>query len=726
MSHVLSILFGSAFTVSVMWAAGNLLFRRLGIRLLCGEHVLLAAASGAALLSSAIFILCAVNAARTWVFVLAGIAALAFNWRFGRAHKAASLPAVPSRWKFLFWSIFALYAFVYLTNSLAPEVSPDGQAYHLGLVYRYFREHGFHRLTTNMYSAMPQGMEMLFLFAFSFGRHSAAATVHCCYLLALPLLILSYARRIGHPRAGVCAALIAGLSPIVGIDGVSAYNDVALAGTAFAMFYLLEIWRDEDNHNDALLIPIGLLAGFCYAIKMTGAVAVLYAATVILIQRRPRALLPVSALAGMIALPWLAKNWIWLGNPVSPFFNRIFPNPFIHVQFEEDYRAWFRHYDLTGFRPWLRAITTGGQLDGPVGPLFLLLPFGLLALRSRAGRRCLIAALFFLIPYPQNIGARFLIPALPFMALGIALAFEFSPALLAALAVAAAVVAWPQLIGKYAGGWHIEEIPVRAALRIEPQDTFLRARSLPWIVARTLDYYVPPGQRVWSTTPLAESYAKTGVIISYQSAEGELLQDMVTIATRDDLAPTSNLRFTFPKRRLQHLRMVQTAAKNDNIWSIGEAKIFDGPDPLRPTSVWRLDARPYPWDIALAFDGNPVTRWRSWESIHPGMHVDIDFGAPVEIDRIELHCAHDQGNIEVHPEACDGPCVSIPATLDKLEDPPYGDLRLAATRKIKEHGFDFILIDDANWTAADMSKDPRRWGMEFLAERGGDRLYKIQ
>ncbi len=51
----------------------------------------------------------------------------------------------------------------------------------------------------------------------------------------------------------------------------------------------------------------------------------------------------------MIALPWMIKDWIWLGNPVSPFLNRVFPNPYIHVQFEESYRAYFRHYELDQF-----------------------------------------------------------------------------------------------------------------------------------------------------------------------------------------------------------------------------------------------------------------------------------------------------------------------------------------------------------------------------------------
>jgi hypothetical protein len=725
-SHVLSILFGAAFTVAMMWAMGRLLFRSLGISLHAVEHDLLAFITGGALLSFFVFILCATNAARTPIFLVMGIAALVLNWRFGM-DATGRLPRLPLFWTLLFAAPFLFYALLYLSNSLAPEASPDGQAYHLGLVYRFFREHGFHRLTTNMYSNLPLGLEMLFLFAFSLGRHSAAATVHCSYLLALPILTLSYARRIGRPGAGVCAAMMVYLSPIVGIDGISAYNDVALATTAFALFYLLEIWRARPNEtpernemNDRLLIPIGLLAGFCVAIKLTGFVAPLYAAAVILMRKRPGGLVPVTAAAAMIALPWLIKDWIWLGNPVSPFLNRLFPNPYIHVQFEESYRAYFRHYELTSFRQWPWAVTTGGELGGQIGPLFLLAPLALIALRSRIGRHCLLAALFFLIPYPQNIGARFLIPALPFVALAVPLAI-LSPAFSVLLIAAAAVLGWPAVIEKYqapASGWHIAQMQWPAALRIVPQDIFLRNHSAAWVGAQTLDYFVPKGKRVWSSTPVGESYSSTNVMINYQSAEGELIEDILTTATFDNQAPTLNLRFTFPKRRLQHLRISQTATSPDEIWSIGEVFIFNGPEQITRGPSWKLNADPYPWDIALAFDSNPVTRWRSWQSVHPGMHVDVDFGVPTELDRVELHSSHDQGKIEVQ--------LDVPAKLDKLEDPPTGDLRKLATQTVKARGIDYLFIDDPYRIAADISKDPARWGMEFIADRAGNRLYRIQ
>ncbi|HEX4275400.1 MAG TPA: hypothetical protein VHZ74_08610 [Bryobacteraceae bacterium] len=720
----ISILFSAGFTIAVMWAMGRLLFRHAGIALYAGEHDLLAGVTGGAVLSLTVFILCAAGVARTAVFLGMACSALALYWRFARGNKRRRFPELPRFWKLLFAGLLAIYAVLYLSNSFAPEISPDGQTYHLGFVYRFFREHGFHRLTTNSFGNLSLGAEMLFLFAFSFGRNSAAATVHCCYLLALPLLIVSYARRIGKPRAGICAGLIVFLSPVVGIDGVSAYNDVALATTVFALFYLLEIWREEPG-SDALLIPIGLLAGFCMAIKITGFMGFVYTVFVIATRRRPRALIPVAAAAAMVAVPWMIKDWLWLGNPVSPFLNRVFPNPYVHVLYEDQIREYFRHYELTGFRPWFWSVTMGGDLAGIIGPLFLLAPVAPFALRSRAGRHCLLAAAFFLVTYPQNIGARFLIPALPFLALGIAYAVESSRAALIGLTCAAAVAAWPGILP--AQTWRIGNAPWRAALRIEPQDVYLRANSGLWVEAKMLDYFVPRGKRVWSTTPVGEAWANTDVMISYQSAEGELIEDMLTTAIRDDMAPTLNWRFTFSRRSIQHMQLLQKAraANMGNLWSIGEVRIFDGAQRISRAPSWKLDAKPFPWDIGLAFDGNPATRWRSWEAIYPEMHVDVDFGAPIEIDRVEVLGPHDEGYVKLRLNVCDGQCTDVGAKIEKVEDPAQ-DLRLPATRAAKARGIDYFLINDGNWLADDMKKDPARWGLEYIADRGGNKLYRLR
>jgi hypothetical protein len=725
--NLAGILFGAGFTVATCLALGLLLFGALGIRLKRLEHELLAGVTGSALLSTLVFLLCCVGLARRPVFLAAGTLAIAFAaWRNRRRLNAREpLPRLPRFWAYLFFAAFALYAIVYLSNSLAPEHSPDGSSYHLGLVARYFREHGFIRIANNIYANLSQGAEMLFLFAFAFGRHPAAATVHCCFLFTLPLLMVSYARGTGHPRAGVVAALLVYLSPVVGIDGVSAYNDVALATVAFALFYLLEIRRERDD--DRILIPIGLLAGFCFAIKYTGFVATLYMITVLLADRRRRGVIlrvaASSTAAAALAIPWLIKNWLFVDNPLAPFLNRVFINQWVHISFEDSWRAILTHWLLPSLKPLFWIVTVTGQTGGQLGPVFLLAPLALLSLRHPAGRRCLLAALFFLATWPQNIGTRFLIPALPFIALALAYALEFSAPLLAALVAVALVLGWPRVVEKYsapAGNWQIEHIPWQVALQIDSPAAFLERRWSGYNLARTIDAVVPENKVLWSTTPLPEAYIRREVLVNYYSAKGEKIEDVLQTPVIQDMQPLWLHRFTFAPRNLTRLRLLQTASGPHEIWSIGEARFFAGARQVNPVHA---EARPFPWDIGLAFDHNPATRWRAWEPMRAGQYIDVIFERPVALDRIELFCAHDQWSMKIQPQ---GNNLERDAHLEIIHLPPGADLRKSATLTIKALGIGWLLIGKDYVTAADMLADPARWGLLKRADTGAGAIYQIQ
>ena len=191
MPQALSILFGAAFTTVVSLALGTMLLRALRARLYQQEERVLAFVIGSACLSLVVFLFCAAGIARKSVFLICGLAILAAAFRLG-VHRPAGerfLPLPPFlRW--LFVVVFTPFFVLYFFNAMAPEMSPDGTGYHLSLVARYLRDHGFERLTTNMYGNLSQGMEMLFLFAFAFGRHSAAALTHFSFLLALTFSVL--------------------------------------------------------------------------------------------------------------------------------------------------------------------------------------------------------------------------------------------------------------------------------------------------------------------------------------------------------------------------------------------------------------------------------------------------------------------------------------------------------------------------------------------------------
>ena len=168
--------------------------------------------------------------------------------------------------------------------------------------------------------------------------------------------------------AGLCAALLVFASPVVGIDGTSAYNDVAVAAIAFTLFYLLQIW-DEDR-TWRLAAAIGLVAGFAFAAKYTAWPAVVYALGFVLLKNR-KAALPVAVCAAIAIAPWLLKNWIYFQNPLAPFYNRQFPNPFVMAGFEDTYRKLLAMYHLKSRWQIPMEVTTYGSLSGLLGPVFL-------------------------------------------------------------------------------------------------------------------------------------------------------------------------------------------------------------------------------------------------------------------------------------------------------------------------------------------------------------------
>ena len=730
------ILFGAALTVAVAMALGKLLLRALGLKFHRQEEHLFALVTGSACLSLLVFLLATIGVARKGVFQPLGLGIVAVAvWR--GAHRSAGAPLAPLAkfWQRLFYAVFGIFTVLYFFNAMAPEMSPDGSTYHLGLVARYLRNHGFERITTNMYANLSQGIEMLYLFAFSIGRHSAAALVHFAFLVTLPLAMLAYARRFGFVEAGVAGALFTFVSPVVGQDGATAYIDTAVACLLFVLFYLLQIW--ERERTPRLLIPIGLLAGFCYAAKYTAVVGLLYALGFVgwkqLRARQPaiRPLAVVALCALVMIVPWVAKNWIWLGNPFSPFFNSLFPNPYVHISFEKEYVRHMQNYPGLGSH-WeipLEVTVRGTVLCGLLGPLFLLAPVGLLALRHPAGRQLLLAGGLFLLPYFGNIGTRFLIPAVPFVSLAMALVLVRWKPLAAAFVIAHAVASWPDVVKTYCDrdAWRLAEVPVRQALRIESEESWLTRKSPYYPIARLLDDAAPPGSRILTFSQAPDAYTSREILVAYQSAFNATMGDILWTPLIPEYQPTWQFSFKFPPRPLRKVRVVQTNDGGPDHWSVAELRVFSGEREMPRASRWRLRAHPNPWDVQMAFDNSPVTRWRSWHTLFPGMYVEVDFGRVETIDKVVLECARDQYRIQLKLEA-QTPSGEWQALAGEPEEAklsqPLG-LRWAAIDEIKRRGITHLLVYAEDFGADDFRKKAVVWGLTFLGERNRARLYRL-
>src|SRR5262249_2573977 len=154
--------------------------------------------------------------------------------------------------------------------------------------------------------------------------------------------------------------------------------------------------------------------------------------------------------------------------------NRWFPNPYYHPGMEEIYLNGLRHYE--GLEHWWQVpleltLQGGSGVTGVLGPVFLLAPLALLALRYPLGRRMLLPAFVFAAPALLNVGTRFLIPSLPFLAIAMGIAFQNSWGVMPALAIFQGVLCWhtvvPLYTHKYA--WRLSTgVPWKAALRLTP------------------------------------------------------------------------------------------------------------------------------------------------------------------------------------------------------------------------------------------------------------------
>src|ERR1019366_6349789 len=115
--------------------------------------------------------------------------------------------------------------------------------------------------------------------------HAAAKMVEFAFFVATLPLIFRVGRRLGASGLTcLVAAVFYFCAPVAGITGSSSYNDAAGVFFLLAALYLL---LGERRY----LLPAGVLAGFCYAIKFPGVFVVAGAVFFVAVQRRWKAML---------------------------------------------------------------------------------------------------------------------------------------------------------------------------------------------------------------------------------------------------------------------------------------------------------------------------------------------------------------------------------------------------------------------------------------------------
>jgi hypothetical protein len=292
-----------------------------------------------------------------------------------------------------------------------------------------------------------------------------------------------------------------------------------------------------------------------------------------------------------------------------------------------------------------------------------------------------------------------------------------------------ALLSWPPNTRWYAepGAWCIQRIPIRAALRLESGHDYLSFRLPEYGVARMIEELVQPDGKIFAITSTAEAYTTREILVGYQFARGNTMQQILWSPRTAHYQPTGRLRFRFPAASFTALRVVQTGVGLDD-WGVNELRFHNGVRELERSPRWRLRAHPNPWDVRMAFDNAAVTPWRARQKVFPGMFIEADFGQPELLDSALIECACDAETLALRLEGRNGTgkWQVFSAQPERFRVSAAQGLRRQATAEIKALGADYLLIHDSDYYADDFRNLTSLWGLRLAGERNGARLYFIE
>jgi hypothetical protein len=373
----------------------------------------------------------------------------------------------------------------------------------------------------------------------------------------------------------------------------------------------------------------------------------------------------------------------------------------------------------------LQLTLRGALVSGVFGPVFLLAPLALLALRWKDGRRLLLAGLIFAVPAYLNTGARFLIPCAPFLAMAMGLALSEVPGALPALALFQALLCWPAVLSTYCDPWtwRISSFPLDAALRDEPSGPYITRSIGDYALKPIIEMTVPPGGKVFSFAGFPEAYVDRDVVVQYESTLGNLVNDI--LLAPQGHPPNSEEHFKFLPVTTRAVRVVNIASA-PGFWTVAELRIRSAGRPLPRSPAWRLSAWPNGSEVQLAFDNSYATRWSTWEAMSPHAHIQVEFPAPQRIDEVVLECEPAwEAHLQVEVRLDSGRWVALTDTPEFVKaDFPTG-IRRAAARDVKALGIHYLLMNDGDYLYQDIKKYANFWGVTHLADANGTHFYHI-
>lgn len=357
-----------------------------------------------------------------WLFAWPEIRPMMDSLRAG-ASRAAERP-----WPCLLIGLPLLFT---LWACLVPPHQYDSLVYHLKLPQEYLRVGRLHVPEGLVYSHFPQNGEMLFTLSLLLGSDILAQMYVWLATVLTVLWLLTFGRRL-TPAAVWAAALVATHSSVLVMSSTTYVEPLVMLWCTAA---ILTFESSEAGGKKGLLFLSAAFTGLALGAKYyAGLTAVILLARLIYRGRLREGALFTLVVTAFFA-PWLVKNAVMVGNPVFPFFHKLFPatslgwtaeqaDGYFQVLSEFGHaQGWLRDLARLPVLLFRNPLRFGGGMDvlGDIGwDLTLWLwPFGLWAAWKGRAPRGLAAfsVLYFAGWFSTGVVLRFLTAVAPALAL---------------------------------------------------------------------------------------------------------------------------------------------------------------------------------------------------------------------------------------------------------------------------------------------------------------------
>ncbi len=336
-------------------------------------------------------------------------------------------------------TLFALLVLLLLSKALAPPLEYDVLMYHLEVPKRFVQAHRFLSLPDISGGQFPFGMEMLYTLGLLVGNDSAAQILHLAMGLLATVVLFELARGLMSRFAAWVSVAVLWTNVVVGALATTAMIDLGGLFYDVLAVAMLLVWVRRGGRR--WLVFAAVSVGFSMAIKYLGIYTLIALLLVVGIHswredRQIRAIVGNVVIAGgiavVVAAPWYAKNWLWYGNPVEPFYATLFHpsvgaavrNPIVAQQWGCPY-TWATlpliFWDIFANSALFRSTVP----SGPLSFLTLLIPLYLLLPKRRFVTYLLIMAGIRFALWPTGpLLIRYLLPVIAWLGIVVAYVME--------------------------------------------------------------------------------------------------------------------------------------------------------------------------------------------------------------------------------------------------------------------------------------------------------------